>query len=246
MVDKCLSYSVFRYVPSKIAGESINIGVLYVDEVSKKAKFSSIKKTNRLCNFDDEIDSKSVLELLKSIEKEVEKSNLDFSIDAFIKFYINSFCFDKPQKIYYEDFEAKVEQLNKVFLRFEYEKSERATRNDEKKLLAEILRTRVGDVKKSMPIIGSCGEKITYDFELPNAYIKFFDFNGKDLSKTINSAKTWAWNGMNSKKKLVIVYSFADEESVYHQEFATIQKIFELAKIETLKLEDIDKIFDVA
>lgn len=122
MADKCLTYSVFRYVPSKMAGESINLGVLYVDEQNKKAQFSSIKKTSRLCSFDDEVDSKSVLELLKSIEKDVEREHLDFSLDSFIKFYINSFCFDKPQKVSYDDFEDKVEQLNKIFLRFEYEK----------------------------------------------------------------------------------------------------------------------------
>lgn len=113
-------------------------------------------------------------------------------------------------------------------------------------MLAEILKARVGEVKKPKSIVGCCGEKVTYDFELPDAYIKFFDFNGKDLSKSINSAKTWAWNGMNSTKKLIVVYSFEDVNSYFKQEFESIQKIFKLANIETFKLEDIDRIFEVA
>lgn len=241
-MEKILKYSVLRYSPSTVAGEKINLGIIFYDEESNFREFKYTKKFSRLTSFDDEIDLNLVKKLLLGIRDEVV-GNLftyeKFDIDKYTEYFINDFCFDKPKMIKYDNIEDIVERLNKIYFRFEYDKKERPSKADDKKIIEQLISAKGKEVKKDEYIYGSCNEKIKYDFVTEDYNIKIFDFDGKNLNKLINSAKTWAWNCMyNDKGKSVIIYRYSEENAQYNAEFKIIMDIFKKAQTTIYDIEE--------
>jgi len=243
MTNKYLYYSVLRYSPSRLAGEVINLGILFCDS-DNRVSFSHIKRFTRLSHFDDEINVKEVEELLISIEKEVntQASKGLFDIDKFIEFYINTFVFDEPKRVICDDFEQKVAFVEGIYLRYDKDKKNRLSLSEDKRLIEELVRANDMSIKKRVSYIGSCNDKVQYDFATDKYYLKYFDFDSKNIARSISSAKTWAWNGMqlDGDKKLLIIYRYDEEESTHREEFDTIMRIFEKSGIDTCDVLDSD------
>lgn len=237
-----LRYSVLRYSPSKVAGETINLGIIYVDEKNDLREFRHTKKLSRIKSFDDEVSLGTVKALLKGIEIDVNQSllNRQFSLDEYIKFYINNFFFDEPKLIYYENWDETVERINKIHFRFDYEKKDRPSREDDIKMLGELLCEKNLSVKKNFRKPGRFNEAIRYDYVSDKHKIKVFDFDGKDLNKLINTAKSWAWNCMTDPdQNTCIIYRYSNQDDLKQQEyFKEIGKIFDYAHA---KFYDIDE-----
>lgn len=220
-MDKVMKYSVLRYSPSKIAGEQINLGIIFESETEYYREFRFIKKFKRLSDFDDEIDVDVVKELLKSIREDVEGTLIsdEFHFDEYIKFFINDFYFEEPKRISYTEISEIVETLYKTYFRFDLEKKERPSINEDKKVISRILCDSGKTPNKESWVYGKYHEKITYDFVTEDYCIKVFDFDNKDLSRVINSAKAWAWNAQNmSEKKPIILYRHAEEPGKENKE----------------------------
>ena len=241
-MEKILKYSVLRYSPSTVAGEKINLGIIFYDEENNYRKFKYSKKFARLSSFDDEINLNLVKKLLQSIKDDVE-GNLftydKFDIEEYTRYYVNDFSFDKPKMIKYDVLEEMVERLNKTYFRFDYEKQERPSKADDKKIIEQLICTQGKKCKKDQYVYGICNDKIKYDFVTDDYNIKIFDFDDKNLNLLINNAKTWAWNIMFSNdKKSIIIYRYNDSSSKYSSEFRVIMDIFKKAKANIYDIED--------
>lgn len=241
-MGKLLKYSVLRYSPSKVAGEKINLGILFCDMESDYKEFKYSKKFSRLSAFDDEIDIGMVKKLLQSISDDVS-GNLfsydEFDIEQYTKFFINDFTFEKPKLIEYDDLAEMVKKLHKTYFRFEYDKTERPSKEDDKVMIAKMILAEGKNVKRDKSLYGSCNEKITFDLVTDDYCIKIFDFDGKNLKKLVNSAKTWAWNAMQyDKYKLIIIYRYTEEESKYKDEFKIIMNIFNRSNTRVYDIEE--------
>lgn len=245
-MEKLLKYSVLRYSPSTIAGEKINLGIIFSDEKNGYREFRYSKKFSRLASFDDEIDIDLVKTLLKGIQEDVEGNLFTYStfdIDEYTKYYVNDFCFDKPKAISYTDIEEITDRLNKIYFRFDYEKNQRPSKEDDKKLIEQLIKSNGLSAKKNEYVLGGSNEKIKYDFVTDEYYIKIFDFDDKDLTKLINNAKSWAWNCMQDlDRKSIIIYRYTDDNQKYNNEFRIIMDIFEKANA---KIFDIDSGLDI-
>lgn len=217
-MKKVMKYSVLRYSPTVISGEQINLGIIFDAPEDNYREFRCTKKFNRLISFDDELDINIVKALMKNIKEDVEGTVLSagvFDIDNYVKFFINDFHFEKPKKILYDDINEVVESVNKTYFRFDYDKKDRPTSADDKRMFARLIKDSGMNVQLNQKITGTYDEKITYDLVTDNYKVKFFDFDNKDLSKTINTAKTWAWNGShNTGKDILIVYRHDDNEDL--------------------------------
>lgn len=249
-MGKYLKYSVLRYSPSKVAGEKINLGIIFSDMESDYKEFKYSKRFSRLSTFDDEVDISMVKKLLQNISDDVS-GNLftydSFDIDQYTKYFINDFSFEKPKLIEYDDLDEIVKKLHKTYFRFEYDKAERPSKEDDKAIIAKMISAEGKSVKKDEWIYGSCNEKITYDLVTDDYRIKLFDFDGKNLNKLVNSAKTWAWNSMqDEQKKLIIIYRYAEECSKYNDEFKIIMDIFNKSNTQVYDIEDGMKILQNA
>lgn len=250
-MEKRIKYSVFRYSPSKVAGEIINLGILFfaLDEDYRDFKYS--KRLTRLAKFDDEVSIEMVRSLLSGIQKEVRGdlfSYDSFDIDEFTKFYVNDFFFDAPKIIAYEDLRDITERLHRLYFRFEYAKEDRPTERDDKDLLERIIRSNGTRVLKNHYVLGYYDEKVRFDFVTDEYYVKVFDFDEKDLSRMINSAKVWAWNSTYHKegKEVLLIYRFSDRDPKESADFQTIKRILEDSKAKIVNIEDSIKLLQNA
>ena len=142
-MEKLLKYSVLRYMPSKLSGEKINLGILFSEENTGYHSFYCTKNFQRIKYFDDELEKKTLRDFLTEIKEDVESewNRENFDIDEFIKFYINSFCFEKTASIIYEDLDSMIESLKKAYFRFDYAKGERPSKTEDQRILAKLIRS---------------------------------------------------------------------------------------------------------
>ena len=240
-MEKVLKYSVLRYSPSSVSGEKINLGIIFYEEKEQYREFRYSKKFARLSSFDDEININLVKNLLQSIKDEVEGNIFtysDFDIDEYTKYYVNDFCFEKPKSIKYNVLEEIIERLHKTYFRFDYEKAERPSKSDDKKLIEQLIYTQGKEYKKDYYVYGRFNDKIKYDIVTENYNIKIFDFDDKQLNLLVNNAKTWAWNTMfGDNKKTIIIYRYNDINSKYSSEFKIIMDIFKNAQAQVYDIE---------
>lgn len=241
-MEKVLKYSILRYSPSKIAGEQINLGIIFDAEADTYREFRYSKKFSRVSNFDDEVDIDVVKGLLKQIKQDVEGTLFsygNFDIDDYVNYYINDFSFEKPKQIIYEDMSEVLESLYKTYFRFEFDKADRPTKEDDKKMVARILRDSGKKLINERSIFGKYHDKVTYDIVTDDYKIKFFDFDNKDLNKLVNSAKAWAWNGRhNTGSELIIIYRYSDEISKHHnEEFDVIMNILDESNVKVVNID---------
>ena len=241
-MEKILKYSVLRYSPSIVSGESINLGILYSDEATGFHSFRFTHRLNRVLQFDDTLSKEKLLNILEGIETTVSEQKDDFDIDKYIKYYINSYRFERTQHILYDDLEKTMEELYAMFFRFDYAKEERPSRNKDMEMMSRILKSSGKNVKKNTVVQGCFEDKVKYDFVLGDCYIKLFDYDGKSLSRSINSAKTWAWNAMHEKKKVYIIFRY-NEDELSLADFKIIERIFKDANCEFCSIENSQKLF---
>lgn len=245
---KQLRYSVLRYSPSKIAGEKINLGIIFADKENDKREFRHTTKFRRIAGFDDELNMETLKNLLNGIKTDVEPSSpsdAQFDLDSYIQFFINDFNFDEPKSIYYDDWDETVEKINRIYFRFDYEKSKRPSKKDEFRFLSDLISARTDELKWNRKMEGAFNESVTYDLVVGGYKIKMLDFDNKDLTKLVNTAKAWAFNCMaDTTQKTIIIYRYSDEGRVKDdQTFDSIKKIFEYVDADFLNMEEgIEKI----
>lgn len=247
-MKKYLKYSVLRYSPSTVAGEKINLGMVIYDELLHIREFRYTKKFKRISSFDDEIDINVVKQILQDIKDDIDVSLLSdekLDVEQYIKYYNNDFSFDSPKTIEYEDFDETSERLFKIYFRFEYEKKDRPDKSTDIKFLEDVIRTKSIEYKKNQYVVGDFNERLRYDIVTPQHNIKIFDFDGKDLSRMINSAKVWAFNAMTSKEndKLLLIYRYSDEKNASPM-FDSIMKIFNASNVQIYNMDDGLQIID--
>ena len=226
---KIMKYSVLRYSPSRVAGEHINLGIIFDAPNDNYLEFRYVRKYARLAAFDDEINIDNVKILLRNIKDDILGNIFignTFDIDDYVKFYINDFCFEKPKTIAYDDVKEVVDTLHRSYFRFEYEKHERPTAEEDKRMLARIIKDSGKKVSKQRVLNGLYDDKITYDLVTDDYKIKVFDYDKKDLSRSINAAKAWAWNAMKNKgQKVMFIYRYDDADDSRSDAFNTIINI---------------------
>ena len=234
---KEIEYSVLSYSPSIITGERINVGLLFHKSDDDVCRFEYTRKWNRLLAFDDEIDIEFFKLYLEGIKQQVEpdifqrKKNWRF----FIENFANEFRFSSIVKIYPEEsFDSFVENTKRVYLRYDYEKKDRATDQDQKALLKRIIKSK-GIESAQAKVGGSYGDDISFDFLLPNndrsTVIKTFTFDNKEISRMIFTVRAWAQIADELKEKFRIVY-FYDIDDYSNAELSTAINILRSSNAE--------------
>lgn len=217
-MEKKIEYSILKYSPSLISGESINLGLVVSAIDQPLFTFVSTKKLARVKEFDDTIDLDVLKSLLSSIKEELsttlENYNSRLDVASFIQFYVNEYHFSRVIQINYDDFDKAVNELMRLYLRYDFAKSQRPSHTDELRFMTRILETNRVRFSRNVREIGNYSERITYDFKIDRYGIKLFWLRGKDLSRLVNDIKAWAWNAEHSSTDIetVIVYD-ADEDS---------------------------------
>ena len=213
-----LQYSIFRYAPSLVSGEKINLAAVFYYETGYR-EFFSVSKWNRVLAFDDTLNIPLLKALMKDIKDEVEASlhNPDFNLIHFCQQYDSEFHFDKCESIFIvseAELSAQIEEIQRMYFQFEFDVKRRPMRKDQRRFLCKLLESKQIKYVKEPKKCGNYDAEIKYDYTFNDFGVVFFDFNGKKIdNKTMNKVKAWAWNAQNSKDnlKLLILYDLADE-----------------------------------
>lgn len=243
-MSKTLLYSILKYSPSIVAGESINLGVLFCDQEENIREFRSTKRISRVQEFDDELDIESLKILLDSIRDDVSVSvenMLDkFNIFEFIRYYTNEFYFTQPIEIEYDDYENCAEEIMKIYLRFDYSIENRPNRDQQVAFLARVFKENLVPYKRNKRVYGSYHAPIAYDYFFEGYGIKVFSFSGKNLNKLFTNIKAWAWNCKNAPDdvKTLIFYSYDTEKQASNPVLMSILDILNSATDEVYGMEE--------
>ena len=224
-----IRFSVLSYHPSFMTSESINIGILF--EYKNVLYFEHIKDFKRLQAFDDELNIDFAKLFLTGIKQEVETepSLFDttiYTIDSYVKDFINEFKFCNINNFDCFDIKKTIEEIKKIYLRFEYTKDKRPGKNEQIDFFKRFLEHN-GKIYSKNPIEGTHGEKNNYDFVIDHYGIKFFKIKNKNVNRMVSTAKSWAFTAdeMHSKDiKTIFIYDDVDKHEIATNTLISILK----------------------
>lgn len=223
---KRIEYAALKYYNSCVSEECLYVGMLFHNLTDNERKFVSIKNFKRLAAFDDEVNVEFFKDYLKSIKDEVETNvfnyNKDFVLDAYIRPFTNELRFSKITMVETDEPDF-MDNICKLYLKYDYDKKERLTKETEKHYIQRVLKSSNISFTRE-PVSGKYNEQIRYDFVTDDYVIKVFDFENKDLTRIIPSVKTWAYNAreLKEEKKSIFLY---DSDMLASEELEIIKSI---------------------
>lgn len=216
-----IEYSALNYYHSPISDECLCLGILFHNITTGQRDFRYISNFKRFQVFDDEADINFVKTYLMGIKEDVENSILNykdsFELQSYIKVFANEFRFSTIKKLNVGENEDYIENIVKIYLKYDLAKSQRLNSNEEKKLIRRVLETnnlKYGNGK----ISGEFDDEIPFDYQLDNLCIKHFTFKGKNLRRVISNARQWSFAAgeIAGIKKVLFIYDsdFEDKENL--------------------------------
>ena len=211
-----IEYAALKYYNSIISEECLYVGMLFHNLDTGECTFRHISNFGRFQSFDDEADVSFVKLYLRGIKEYVENSlfnNNSFNLMQFTKKYVNEFRFTEVHNLVVNEDEDYIDNLTKMFLKFDFSKSNRLSNRTEKQYIKRILSSK--NVEFSNPqICGDYEENIKFDYVINNMAIKYFDFKEKDLKRLINTAKQWAFTAYELSDSMDVIYMYDDTVEV--------------------------------
>lgn len=138
-----IEYAALNYYHSPISDECLCIGVLFHNVTTGQRDFKYISNFQRFHAFNDEADIDFVKLYLWGIKDEVETSvfnfNKEFELASYVKVYASEFRFSSVRTLTVNENENYVEDLSKVYLKYDLARSQRLNGNEEKKLIRRVL-----------------------------------------------------------------------------------------------------------
>lgn len=235
-----IQYSALNYYTSPISNECLCIGILFHNLTTGKRDFKYISNFKRFHSFDDEADVDFVKLYLRGIKDEVENSifncNNNFNIHSYIKFYANEFRFSSVKTLDVSESEDYVNDLARIYLRYDLAKSQRLNSNEEKKLIRRVIEAN-NLTYSTQKIIGPYEDEIAFDYQIGNLFVKFFSFKDKNLKRLIGNARQWAFitNELSvSKKNILFIYDYESNDK--HNQNIIIKILSENATVLALDM----------
>lgn len=223
---KKIEYVALKYYNSCISEECLYVGMLFNNLTDNERTFVSIKNFRRLAVFDDDVNIDFFKDYLKSIKDEVEANVFNYDKEFVLKDYIRPFTnelkFSKITTVETDEPDF-IENICKLYLKYDYDKKERLTKETEKRYIQRVLKSSNIPFTRE-PISGKYNEQIKFDFVTDKYVIKVFDFDNKDLTRIISNAKSWAYNAreMKEERKTIFLY---DSDILGSEEFEIIKSI---------------------
>ncbi|MSA03948.1 DUF3037 domain-containing protein [Lactonifactor sp. BIOML-A3] len=215
-----IEYAALKYYNSVISEECMYIGMLFHNLTTGQRDFRYISNFSRFQAFDDEADVGFVKMYLKGIKTQIETNIFNynnFSIAEYTRIYVNEFRFTNVMQIEVGEKEDYIENLTKLYLKFDFSKKKRLSNSEEKQYIKRILSTKNIEFSSSQ-VKGGFEEDVVFDYVIGNIAIKLFSFKGKNLKKIIPTAKHWSFTAYELKEKNIQVVFLYDSltEDINH------------------------------
>lgn len=205
-----IQYAALKYYNSVISEECLYIGMLYNNLTTGKRDFRYISNFNRFQSFDDEADVQFIRMYLRGIQQKVENNLFNsepFNFKEFTKIFINEFRFTEVTEISVDEDEDYVDNLTKLYLKFDFKQKNRLSTITEKKYIRKILSSKRTEFSHP-EVLGDFNEEIVFDYIIDNIAIKLFSFKDKDLRRVIPAAKQWSFTASEVKDRMKVVFLY--------------------------------------
>jgi hypothetical protein len=123
-----------------------------------------------------------------SVTMNVYTHNTKFELDSYIRPYANEFRFSSVKTLNVEENEDYVNDISRLYLKYDLAKSQRLNGNEEKKLIRRVLESNNVEYT-TQKVCGPFSDEITFDYQVGNVCIKMFSFKEKNLKRVIGSAR---------------------------------------------------------
>lgn len=209
-----IEYAALNYYHSPISDECLCIGVLFNNITTGQRDFKYISNFRRFHSFDDEADINFVKLYLRGIQEETENYKQKFDLDSYVKVYANEFRFSSIRTLAVNENENYVEDLSKIYLKYDLAKSQRLNGNEEKKLIRRVLESNNLEYS-TQKVDGPYSDEISFDYQVKDLCIKMFSFKGKNLKRVIGNARQWSFvaDELGAQKKVLFIYDSDYEDT---------------------------------
>lgn len=214
-----LVYTILRYAPSLVSGETINLAAIFYCPSTYYREFYTIKNWSRVRSFDDSVSIPMLRDIILDIGDSLDTMlSGPLDLKQFCAAYHNELHFSEA--ITLDDVDDKqlneeIEKIKRLYFPMEYSRADRPRQREQKSFLSRILKAKNVSYKRDKDCIGTYNERIHYDYVFGHFGVKFFNLNKEKITtNTVNSVKAWAWNCYhNPKIKTIIFFDSANEES---------------------------------
>jgi hypothetical protein len=209
-----IEYAALNYYHSPISDECLCIGVLFNNITTGQCDFKYISNFRRFHSFDDEADINFVKLYLRGIQEETENYKQKFDLASYVKVYANEFRFSSIRTLAVNENENYVEDLSKIYLKYDLAKSQRLNGNEEKKLIRRVLESNNLEYS-TQKVDGPYSDEISFDYQVKDLCIKMFSFKGKNLKRVIGNARQWSFvaDELGAQKKVLFIYDSDYEDT---------------------------------
>lgn len=230
--EQRLLYSVCRYIPDLMRGESINVGIAIHNFSSSEVIFRQSKHFSRIKAFDDEVDIEVLKALLESISIQFSTEYLlenEQALDSELllkeetSHFVNQIQFDEIKTLISDNVENDIQDLIDIYLYYEKKKSDRITRDKVRSLASRIVAdSRLKKNINKHPRIKNMFYQTPVDFSLElyneEVYFKALTFDYKDKNKFIKELKNLLFDVNDLKNfKIKVVINNAEAEEDYEK-----------------------------
>jgi hypothetical protein len=171
-------------------------------------RFEHTTNFERIRKFDDELDIGLVKLFFEGIKQDCKTvlTNKD-SVADFEKYRLdfrNEARFGDVKFLESNNFESAIEDIKKIFFRFDYKKRERSNKDSARNIFKKIILAAHKDRIEIPDLVGIYEETIKFDVVVDKKAIKYFEFteySEKTVKKRIYSLKYWAYNSLLLKEK---------------------------------------------
>lgn len=149
MIDKPIFFSVCRYIPDILRGESINVGIVVHVPEDKWAKFYATKNISRIRSFDDEVETNVLRAILNSLSYQFDTDrtpdlagiNDKKFLEKELVYYINQIQFSEIRVLNSNEHNLTkdIDDLIDMYLYYDKKSSDRIDSNRVRSLASKIV-----------------------------------------------------------------------------------------------------------
>lgn len=241
-----IEYSILRYRPDLLTGESVNIGIAFHNLETDTRDFNLISNFSRLWAFDDELDQDFTTDTIKGIKNEWLNGSLfnDFnSLKTFTRFFVNEFYFSKVEKEVTFDYKRTKEILTKGFLKRGLAKNERLSKQEELEFVERYFKSNKVDFRKKESLMGILKDPIIFDYYVQSGNINFGIKYITNVPQSVNTLRSLLFYAQSNPGINISIMLEKDINESINQIKGLVEYGVENELFEILRDDHIDKLF---
>lgn len=255
-MDKPIYFTVCRYIPDILRGESINVGVLVHVPDNKSIEFYKTRNLSRIRNFDDEVEIDVLKALLESIDYQFNNNRSsefqgidkkDF-LEKELVYFINQIQFSEVRVLNSDNGSLKehIDDLIDMYLYYDKKKTDRISADRVRSLASKMVSSSYlkNKIDRKPSVKNNLNQK-PFDFSLElngkTTFFKAISFDYKRTNKFFNEIKSLMYDLSYIKDVNNVDIKVIINNTDRNEEYEKIAYNLLREQVDVFTLEEFDK-----